>query len=171
MSTKTAISVCLLLLCAAGCERAKTNQTRTQAPTPAPFSETMFTSVTPTADGGAYAVGFDSGLWYLRGPEAVKVRFPNLAADTADSFFVTLEITPLLDGGAYAHSLLEKSFWYLREGTAVRVKDVPSLSSKPLSSQLNAFPLYIAERKKRLEVEQKLEERPSRDDVQPESDQ
>lgn len=124
----------------------------------------MFTEVIPTADGGAYAIGFDSGLWYMRGSEAVKVQFPELPPNNADTFFLSLQITPLLDGGAYAHSVVEKSFWYLHEGTAQKVKDVPSLTSKPVSSILSAFPLYISERKRRLQAQQELEERPNREE-------
>ena len=77
----------MLLLAASGCDRAKTKHAETQPQKPTSFRETMFTSVTPTADGGAYAIGFDSGLWYLRGSQAVKVRFPDLPADAAGYFF------------------------------------------------------------------------------------
>lgn len=125
----------------------------------------MFTSVTPTADGGAYAIGFDSGLWYLRGSKAVKVQFPTLPPDVADTFFVTLQITPLLDGGAYAYSMMDTSFWHLRTDTAERVSEAPSLSSMLPVAPLNAFPLYIAERQKRLQAEQERDERPNPDDM------
>lgn len=162
----------MLFVALAGCERAKTKQAETQPQKPASFHETMFTSVTPTADGGAYAIGFDSGLWYLRGSQAVKVGFPDLPADSADTFFVTLQITPLLDGGAYAHSMVDKSFWHLRANTAERVNEVPSLSSMPPVAPLSAFPLYIAERQKRLEAEQERDERPDPNDrPEPEPDQ
>ncbi len=154
----------MLLLVASGCDRAKTKHAETQPQKPTSFRETMFTSVTPTADGGAYAIGVDSGLWFLRGSHAVKVRFPDLPADAADTFFVTLEITPLLDGGAYAHSMTDKSFWHLRADTAERVSEVPSLSSMPPVAPLSAFPLYIAERQKRLQAEQERDERPNPDD-------
>jgi hypothetical protein len=131
----------------------------------------MFTSVTPTADGGAYAIGFDSGLWYLRGTQAVKVRFPDLPADAADTFLVTLQITPLLDGGAYAHSMMDKSFWHLHADNAERVSEVSSLSNMPPVVPLSAFPLYIAERQKRLQAEEERDERPNPDDrPEPEPD-
>jgi hypothetical protein len=66
-----------LVLALAGCDRAKTNQAQTRPNKPASFRDSIFASVTPTADGGAYAIG-DSGLGYLRGSQAVKVRFSNL---------------------------------------------------------------------------------------------
>ena len=154
----------ILLLAVSGCDRAKTKQAQTHSQKSPSFRETMFTSVTPTADGGAYAIGFDSGLWYLRGSQAVKVRFPNLPPDAADTFFVTLEITPLLDGGAYAHSMIDKSFWHLYADTAERVSEVTSLSSLPTVAPLSLFPLYIAERQKRLQAEEERDERPNPDD-------
>ena len=97
-----------LVIALGGCDRAKTNQAQTRPYKPASFRDTIFASVTPTADGGAYAIG-DSGLWYLRGSQAVKVRFSNLPTDTDGTFFATLQITPLLDGGAYAYSVTDKS--------------------------------------------------------------
>ena len=164
MNTKANTFLAIVVLVVSGCDRAKTKDTETGPKKPASFQETTFTSVTPTADGGAYAIGFDSGLWYLRGSRAVKVRFPDLPADTADTFFVTLEITPLLDGGAYAHSSTNKSFWHLRADTAEPVSEVPSLSSIPPIAPLTAFPLYIAERQKRLRAEQERDERPNPDE-------
>ena len=93
----------IMLTALAGCDSAKTKHAQTQPHKPASFRGNIFASVTPTADGGAYAIG-DSALWYLRRSLAVKVRFSNLPIDTDDTFFATLEITPLLDGGAYAYS-------------------------------------------------------------------
>ena len=78
-----------MLIALAGCDRAKTNRAQTQPNKPASFRDTIFASVTPTADGGAYAIG-DSGLWYLRGSQAVKVRFSNLPTDKDETFFATL---------------------------------------------------------------------------------
>jgi hypothetical protein len=157
-----------VLITLAGCDHAKTNRAQTQPKNPASFRDTIFASVSPTADGGAYVIG-DSGLWYLRGSQAVKVRFSNLPTDTDGTFFVTLQITPLLDGGAYAYSVTDKSsFWHIRADIAERVTEVPSLSSVPPVAPLSAFPLYIAERQKRLQAEKELEERPNPDDEPPE---
>jgi len=165
VNAKLGISLAILIVALVSCDRAKTKHAHSQPKKPASFRETFFTSVTPTADGGAYAIGFDSGLWYLRDSQAAKVRFPNLPADATDTFFVTLQITPLLDGGAYAHSFVDHSFWHLRGDAAERVSEVTSLSSAPPVSSVNAFPLYIAERQKRLEAERELEQRPRRDDT------
>jgi hypothetical protein len=170
MIQKLVIAAFVLIVGVVSCDHPKAK--KTHAPhKPTSFQETLFTSVTPTADGGAYAIGFDSGLWYLRGTEAVKVRFTDLPADSADTFFVTLQITPLLDGSAYAHSEVEKSFWHLHEGTAKRVTEASSLTRKPISGAVNAFPLYVAERQRRLQAEQELEERPNPDDEPPERDE
>ncbi len=164
MKTPLAITLVLLLIATSSCDRRKPQ--RMEAPAkPATFHDSLFASVTPTADGGAYAVGFDSGLWYLRGSEAIKVKFVDAPTNNPQTFFIGLEITPMVDGGAYAHSIVEKSFWHLREGTAERVTEVPSLSTKPTSGAVTAFPLYVAEREKRIRAEQELEERPSPDDM------
>jgi len=75
----------------------------------------------------------------------------------------------LLDGGAYAHSTTDKwSFWYIRADIAERVTEVSSLSSVAPVAPLSAFPLYIAERQKRLQAEKELEERPNPDHEPPE---
>jgi hypothetical protein len=168
VNTKFPALLVIMLIALAGCDRAKTKQAQTQSHKPASFRDNIFASVTPTADGGAYAIG-GSALWYLRHSQAVKVRFPNLPIDTDDTFFATLEITPLLDGGAYAHSTTDKSsFWYIRADIAERVTEVPSLSSVPPVAPLSAFPLYIAERQKRLKAEKEREERPNPDEEPPE---
>jgi hypothetical protein len=88
------------------------------------------------------------------------VRFSNLPTDTAETFFATLQITPSLDGSAYAYSMTDKSsFWRIRADIAERITEVPSLSSVAPVAPLSTFPLYIAERQQRLKAEQELEER------------
>jgi hypothetical protein len=161
MSTRIIIAFLAVLVGTAGCDRPKKKQNQNLRK-PASFRETMFTSITPTSDGGAYAVDLDFGVWYLRSSEAVKVRFSDVPTNRLDALD-GLEITPLVDGGAYACSVIEGSLWYLREGTAVRVAEVSSLSSKPLSGQLSAFPLYVAERARRLKAGRELEDRPNPD--------
>ena len=157
----------IMLIALASCDQAKTKHTQTQPHKPASFRDNIFASITPTADGGAYAIG-DSALWYLRRSSTVKVRFSNLPIDTDDTFFATLEITPLVDGGAYAYSPADKSaFWYIRADIAERVTEVPSLSSAAPVAPPSAFALYIAERQKRLKAEQELEERPNPADDEP----
>ena len=155
VNTKFPTLFVIMLIALASCDRAKTKQAQTQ---PASFRDNIFASVTPTADGGAYAIGH-SALWYLRRSSSVKVRFSNLPIDTDDRFFATLEITPLLDGGAYAYSTADKSaFWYIHADIAERVTEVPSLSSVAPVAPTSAFPLYIAERQKRLQAEEELTE-------------
>ena len=167
VNTKFPTLFVIMLIALASCDRAKTKQAQTQPHKPASFRDNIFAGVTPTADGGAYAIG-DSALWYLRRSSSVKVRFSNLPIDTADRFFATLEITPLLDGGAYASSTADKSaFWYIHADIAERVTEVPSLSSVAPVAPISAFALYIAERQKRLKVEQELEERSNPPDDEP----
>lgn len=164
MNLRIASLLLLLVAGLAACDRPKPKQV--QAPRkPATFQETLFSDITPTADGGAYAVGLESGLWFLRGTQAVKVRFPDTPTNNEDLSFIGIEITPLMDGGAYARSITGKTLWHLREATAEPVSEAPSLITTPLSGPVNAFPLYVAERQKRLQAEQQLEERPSVDDA------
>jgi hypothetical protein len=170
MIHKLIIAIFVLIVGLVSCDQPKAKKTQARQK-PTSFKETLFTTVTPTADGGAYALGFDSGLWYLRGSEAVKVHFPDLPAAIADTFSFTLQITPLLDGSAYAYSQIESSFWHLREDIAVRVTEASALSKRPISGAVNAFPLYVAERQMRLKAEQEMEERPSVDDEQPEPEE
>lgn len=154
----------------ADCERF--TRKKINLPPPATtFGDDIFHSVTPTVDGGAYALGFGTGLWYFRGAHASRVQFPSPAPDSSQSMPLSLHITPSLDGGAYATSALDKSVWYLRGTIAQRVSEVPSLSGAPLTVPVSAFPLYIFERDQRLSAEQELEERPSPNErEEPESD-
>jgi hypothetical protein len=170
MNAKLQVFTVGAVLMVTGCDRQVTKRAHDQSEKPQSFNDTNFTSVTPTADGGAYAIGLNSGLWYLRGAQAVKVRFLGLPDDTDTTFFAALEITPTLDGGAYATSFVNKAVWHLHTDTAERVAEAPSLSSMPPVTPLSAFPLYVAERQKRLAAEQQLEERPNPDD-QPEPEQ
>jgi hypothetical protein len=152
------IGALALLSIAAGCDHAETKKADGLSTKNAPFHESAFTDITPTADGGAYAVGVESGVWYLRGKEAIKVEFSPLPTGEAITFLAALTITPLVGGGAYATSPTEKAVWYLREGTARKVTEASALTSKPISSHVSAFPLYVAERRKRLEAEKSVQE-------------
>lgn len=159
-SATKVIAGIVLLTISANCNRTeKAKGDDLQRREPVGFSDLLFTEVTPTVDGGAYAIGLDSGLWYLRESEAVMVRFQDLAGKEADAFFLGLRITPLADGGAIAYSETEKSLWYLREEKARKVIDVPALTTKPISGPVSAFPLYVTEREKRLRAEKAIAER------------
>ena len=85
VSTTSPALILTVLIALASCDRAKTKQAQTQPNKSASFRDTIFDSVTPTADGGAYAISSDSGLWYLRDSKAVKVKFPNLPTPFPDS--------------------------------------------------------------------------------------
>jgi hypothetical protein len=118
---------------------------------PVPLAKAEIETVTPTADGGAYINTIDSGVWYVRGVEAVRVRFNSPSSQRKDSVNPDiLEITPTVNGGAYATSLSNGALWYLMEGQAHRVAESAGISSpvyKP--SEDRFFSLYIAELKKR----------------------
>ena len=106
-------------------------------------------------DGSAYAISADSDLWYLRGNKAVRVTALADASQKLPKFF---EITPVLDGAAYATSLeKESSLWYLHAEHAEKVTEVSSLAdaAAPLKISDKAFyALYLSERKKRKDMEQ-----------------
>jgi hypothetical protein len=105
-------------------------------------------------DGSAYAEDSDSRLWYLRGNKAVRVT---AQADASQKLPKFSEITPVLDGGAYATSWEEESgLWYLLADHAEKVTEVSSLadSAARLKSSDRAFyALYLSERKKRKDAE------------------
>jgi|SRR3954464_12338399 len=94
----------------------------------------------------------DSGLWYVRGVEAVRVHFNDpgrpQSRDTAN--LDLLEITPTVDGSAYAISPSNEGLWYLREGQAYRVSESAGIRTQAYKSSGDKFfSLYIAELKKR----------------------
>ena len=158
MNAKLSILLAAAFILLTSCERFK--RKKVELPPPATtFADDTFRSVTPTADGGAYADGYDTGVWYVHGAQAAKVQFPSPAPDFSQ-IGARLHITPLLDGGAYATSRFDKSVWYLRGALAQPVRQVNSLSAAPVVAPLNAFPLYITEREQRLKAERELEDRP-----------
>lgn len=101
-------------------------------------------------DGSAYANDSDSRLWYLRSNKAIRVT---VLADASRKLPKFSEITPVLDGGAYATSWENESgLWYLQAEHAEKVTEVSSLadSSARLKISESAFyALYLSERKKR----------------------
>ena len=105
-------------------------------------------------DGSAYAKDSDSRLWYLRGNKAVRVTALADASQKLPEFF---EITPVLDGGAYATSWEKESgLWYLRAEHAEKVTEVSSLADSDAllkSSDRAFYALYLSERKKRKDAE------------------
>ena len=63
----------------------------------------------------------------------------------------------------------KSAFWYIHADIAERVTELPSLSSVAPVAPKSAFPLYIAERQKRLKAEQELEDGPNPNDEPSES--
>ena len=112
-------------------------------------------------DGSAYAVDLDSRLWYLRGSKAVRV---NAAAGTSQKVPAFSEITPVLDGGAYATSLeKDAGLWYLRAEHAEKVTETLSLADsgeRPQISDKAFYALYLSERKKRQDAEERADNPP-----------
>ena len=65
----------LVLLCGVvtllGC---KNEPQKAAVPEPRPFDHAVITEIVPTVDGGAYAVSDNGDVWFLRGPEATRVK-------------------------------------------------------------------------------------------------
>ena len=118
-------------------------------------------------DGSAYATDSDSRLWYLRGNKAIQVTAQTNASQKLPKFS---EITPVLDGGAYATSWeAESGLWYLRAEHAEKVTEVSSLpdSGARLKGSDRAFyALYLSERKKRKDLEDSVDN-PANDAPEP----
>ena len=126
---------------------------------PPDFEHTNFTDVTPMLDGSAYARSADSRLWYIRGNKAVRVT---TSGNASIKFSDLLEITPVLDGSAYAISL-KGGLWYLHSEHAERVSEVSALvevGQLPHISDKVFYALFLAERKKRNEAEERAENPP-----------
>jgi hypothetical protein len=119
---------------------------------PTSFDQTTDFEVTSLCDGSAYAKSSESGLWYLRGNKAVKVTVLSDASQKIPDFD---EITPILDGGAYATCLSESGLWYLHGEHAEKIKEVSSLETQTNAkiSDNAFFALYVAEHKKRKAAE------------------
>jgi hypothetical protein len=112
-------------------------------------------------DGSAYAMDLASRLWYLRGSKAVRVT---ALAGTSQKMPEFDEITPVLDGGAYATSIGKAGgLWYLRAEHAEKVTEVPSLADageRPQISDKAFYALYLSERKKRQDAEERADNPP-----------
>ena len=74
------------------------------------------------------------------------------------------EITPVLDGGAYAMSFGKAGgLWYLRAEHAEKVTEVPALADageRPQISDKVFYALYLSERKKRQDAEERADNPP-----------
>ena len=112
-------------------------------------------------DGSAYAISFDSNLWYLRGNKAVRVTVLGAASQEMPKLS---EITPVLDGSAYATaSEHEGGLWYLHAEHAEKVTEAAALAAAaavPRLSDSAFYALYMAEHKKRKEAEDRADNPP-----------
>lgn len=156
----------------AGCSRSEPEPQAAAIQAPVPLAQARVREVIPVADGGAYVNTSDSGLWYVRGVEAVKVHFnrpDNRPQETEIDRTWGLEIVPTIDGGAYATFSIEKGIWYLREGEANRVREASTIKTQahPTNTNDRFFALYVAQLKARRAAEDELgafEEGPPVDD-------
>jgi len=112
-------------------------------------------------DGSAYAQDIYERLWYLRGNKAVRVT---VAGDASAKLPEFIELTPVLDGAAYASSWDDGSgLWYLKGEHAEKVTESSSLALNDSVKEFSDRPfyaLYLAERKKRKEAEMRAENPP-----------
>jgi hypothetical protein len=140
-------SFVLALLLSVSCDRSESKPEKPRRLGPVPLSQAMISEVVPVADGGAYMRAFGSGLWYVRGTEAVKVSFEGSVPQTEGAGYLSLELVPTVDGGAYAISRFNHHIWYLKAGEGRRVKEVTSLTSNGNVPGESAkfFALYIAQ--------------------------
>src|SRR5262249_17299503 len=121
---------------------------------PPAFSQTHFSEVTPMVDGSAYVSDTDSRLWYVRGNEAVRVHVSGASKDLPELF----DLAPALDASAYLTNMAgEGGLWHLIRERAERVVEVEAMDYPKQTSKLSDkgfYALYIAEHKKRKQMEQ-----------------
>ena len=159
---KVANFICLVAITVGlGCHKEPKKSELTSPRALTSFKESYFSQIVPVADGGAYGKSYDSGIWYLRGPEAIKVEFTGLPSSLAEQeridLIASLDVIPDAQGGAYG-SVIE-GLWYLREGRADRVTNVQVLTSKPITGLISdAFPAFALERQNRLKAERQRDE-------------
>ena len=159
---KVVNSICIVAITVGlGCRQEPKKSEVTPPRAPTSFKDSYFSEIVPVADGGAYGKSYDSGIWYLRGPEAIKVEFTGLPTSLAEQERIDLissfNVVPDAQGGAYGS--VDEGLWYLREGRADRVTNVQALSSKPISGFISdAFPAFALERQNRLRAERQLDE-------------
>jgi hypothetical protein len=165
MEARRLISVILALLALppiTSCSQSEKEKGEATEPVIISLEQAGSAEIIPLSDGGAYIQTISTGLWYVKGNEAIRVMFPAPpgAPDqkgTRDNFLL-MEVTPTIDGGAYATSLLGGGIWYLRKGEATRVHEVPAISaaiegSDRIYSPEEWFVMYTHELKRRQSVE------------------
>ena len=156
------LSVFVLISCmfTSACSKKTANEPRA----PVTFTQAHFSEITPIADGSAYVSDADSRLWYVQGNQAVRVRLPDASKELPGSF----EIVPALDGSAYLIDTDgDQGLWHLIRERAERVVEVGALvsSRQPLKIPDKGFyALYLAEHKKRKQMEELIENPPEEED-------
>lgn len=110
--------------------------------------------ITPTANGGAYITGAGSSIWYAKGAKVVRVTF---SGTDAEPDWFSPEVTPMIDGTAYAASMFDGSIWHLDGSQANKVVQTRSLPDGYEVQPVPGFALFMNEREKRLELQEMLE--------------
>ena len=165
MTTPTPpLSLSLLVLITCPFISACSKKTAEEPKASFPFAQARFSDVTPTADGSAYVSDGDSRLWYVQRNQAVRVRLPDPSKELPKSF----DIVPVLDGSAYLIDTDgDQGLWHLIREHAERVGEVGALvsSHQPVDISEKAFyALYLAEHKKRKQMQDLIENPPEQDD-------
>jgi len=95
-------------------------------------SASVFETV-PLSDGAVYLIT-DSGIWYVRDTAAQRVQPTEAMADSvAATFGADFDLTPTIDGRAYATAPGGAGMWLLNGPTARRVHDNGSVSHAGVS--------------------------------------
>jgi hypothetical protein len=156
------VALCIFLV---SCSEKKSASKQDKPKTQPSLHNAMFLEITPLSDGSAYAKSFDSGLWYLRSNQAVRVT---ITGSESANMPLLMEITPILDGGAYATSFETNfSLWYLQGSHAEKVTEVKSLADADERLKVSdraIFALYLSERQKRKAAEARAEDMPYMDE-------
>ena len=109
------IVLVLVLIFAVSCDR-RPPTPKTQ-PHTRPSLDSYLLAVTPLADGGAYVTDLGGAVWYVR--EGRGMRVTGLPEGILRAGMI-----PTADGGAY---MTGSGLWYLREGVAIKVQEVPTV--------------------------------------------
>lgn len=148
----------LMLALLLGCDRRGSETQSRQKTSIVSLAEASISEVVPTADGGAYVVTLDSGLWYMRGTEAVRVVFKEVDGRQSREQPPTGlldEVVPTVNGGAYYYAEMGKTIWYLQEAKASRVAEALRITKQGQVTRPRDgyFSLYIAELKRRRAID------------------
>jgi len=118
------------------------------APRVPDFNSASAFETVPLSDGAAYLVT-DCGIWYLRDTLAQRVQPTEVIADSAAATFgADFELTPTIDGRAYASPAVGAGLWLLDGPTARRVHEKASVgharAALPPTPSTFFFAQYVA---------------------------